>query len=249
MMCNTASPEFIPLASAPIKSITLQAKDGIAISSHSDGVVRTWDISTGRCKSSFQTPAEGDHCDARLVSSGLISVWHVHRKIHIWDLEKRETIHTVDATGHNISCIRISGDGSKVFCLYQGFIQAWCIPTGGVVGEVELKFSGPNKSLTVDGSRVWVHSSTLSEPLGWDFGISGSSPVKLSDIPLPHPNDTKWWDISQFRIKDTVSGKVVFQLAGRLAMPADSQWDGQHLVAGYGSGEVLILDFNHILFE
>ena len=244
-----ASSESTLLASAPVKSITLQSKEGIAISSHSDGVVRTWDVLTGHCKASFQTPAEGDYCDAQLVNSGLVSVWHKYRKIHIWDLEKSELIHTVDATGHNISSIRISGDGSKVFCLFQGFIQAWSIPTGEVVGEVELRFAGPDKSLTVDGSKVWFHSSTLSEPLGWDFGIIGSSPVKLSGIPLPQPNDTKWWDISQSRIKDTVSGKVVFQLAGRFATPADSQWDGQYLVAGYRSGEVLVLDFNCVPFE
>ena len=244
-----ASPESAPPTSAPIKSITLQAKDGIAISSHSDGVVRTWDVSTGLCTASFQTPGKGDYCDAWLVNSGLISVWHVHREIHIWDVEKKEPLHTADATGHNISSIRISGDGTKVFCLFQGFIQAWYILTGEVVGQIELKFSRPDRSLTVFGSKVWFNSSTLLEPLGWDFGIPGLSPVRLTNAPLPHPNDTKWWDISQSRIKDTISGKVVFQLAGRFAKPTDSQWDGQHLVAGYSSGEVLILDFNHVLFE
>ena len=39
--------------SAPVKSITLQVQDGIAISSDSDGVVKTWDISTSLCRASF----------------------------------------------------------------------------------------------------------------------------------------------------------------------------------------------------
>jgi hypothetical protein len=48
-------------------------------------------------------------------------------------------------------------------------------------------------------------------------------------------------------IKETVTGKVVFQLPGRYTRPLEVQWDGQCLVTGYGSGEVLILDFNQIL--
>ena len=43
-----------------------------------------------------------------------------------------------------------------------------------------------------------------------------------------------------------VTGKVVFQLTGRFAKPVDVQWDSRYLVAGYKSGEVLILNFNHV---
>ena len=49
------------LHSAPIKSITLQSKEGIAITYDSDAVIKTWDISTGICKTSYQTPAQGSH--------------------------------------------------------------------------------------------------------------------------------------------------------------------------------------------
>ena len=45
----------------------------------------------------------------------------------------------------------------------------------------------------------------------------------------------------------TVTGKEIFQLVGRYADPYDAQWDGRYLVAGYMSGEVLILDFNHMV--
>ena len=51
-------PESTPLPSAPIESVTLQAKDGIVITSDSNGMVKTWDISTGIHKASFRTPAE-----------------------------------------------------------------------------------------------------------------------------------------------------------------------------------------------
>ena len=84
------------------------------------------------------------------------------------------------------------------------------------------------------------------EPQGWDFGILDSAPIQQPNIPSSHSTGTKLWDAHKFRIKDTVTGKVVFQLGGRFARPVDSQWDGQYLVAGYQSGEVLILDFNNM---
>jgi len=52
-----ADPE-LTLLSTPIMSITLQAKDGVAISSDASGLVRVWDLSTGLCNRSFQTPTK-----------------------------------------------------------------------------------------------------------------------------------------------------------------------------------------------
>jgi len=73
---DITDPKSTPHTS-PIKSITLQAKDGIAISSDSDGVVRIWDLSTGLCKVSFQTPAKGSYLrDAQLIDNRLVLVWY-----------------------------------------------------------------------------------------------------------------------------------------------------------------------------
>ena len=239
-------PESTTLTLAPIKCISLQTNDGIAFSCDGDGVVRTWDIPTGCCKRSFQTPAEDcGKGDIQLIDSRLIFVWQVDEKLHIWDLEKGEPIQIVDIPGRDVEDVKISGDGSKVFCLHWRSIQAWSIWTGEGVGEVKLELSQPRRSLTVDGSRVWVHSPVL-ELQGWDFETPNPSP-ELSDMPSPHLNDTKLWDVILPRIKDRVSGKVVFQLGGRFEEPVVSQWDGGYLVAGYLSGEVLILDFNHML--
>jgi len=116
------------------------------------------------------------------------------------------------------------------------------IVTGGVGHSVLYQ-----KSLTVDGSRVWVHS-LLSEPQGRDFGIPGSPPVQVPNM-ASLLNATKVWDINLSVIKDTATGRVVFQLPGRFAKPTDIQWDGQYLAAGYKSGEVLILDINHMLSQ
>jgi WD40 repeat protein len=65
------------LPSASIKSVTLQSKEGIAITSDSGGVIKTWDISTGICKTSFQSPAQGSSkWDAQLINGRLIFVWY-----------------------------------------------------------------------------------------------------------------------------------------------------------------------------
>jgi len=236
-----------PLDSTPIMSVALQASNGIVISSGLDKVVRTWDILTGLCKASFQVPAKNRWLsDAQLVNGQLIFVWHMDDKIHIWDVEKKELLQTADTHKSAVFSVKISGDGSKVFCLFGESISAWSILTGEAVGEVVHETFAYGSSLGVDGSRIWVHSPQ-SEPLGWDFGITNSSPVQLSNIHLLHPGSTKLWDVGQSRVKDTVTGKVLFQLAGRFAKPSDSSWDGQYLVAGYWSGELLILDFDHVL--
>ena len=234
------------LNSAPIMSITLQAEDGIAISRDSDGMVKTWDISTGLCKASFQTPAGAyNESDIRLIDGRLILVWWVDEKIHIWDVERGELLQMMDAPWHVVNDVGISVDGSKVFYLLCESIQVLSIWTGEVVGKVEFEFSVHTRSLTVDGSRVWVHHP-LQEPQGWDFAVPGS-PIQLSNSSSPHLKDDKLWDTRLHRINDAVTGKVVFQLSGRFAQPIDSQWDGQYLAAGYDYGEVLILDFNYML--
>ena len=107
----------ISIAPVSIRSITLQAKDGIFITSDSDGVVRTCDIFTGLCKASFQTPAKGaDMRDIQLFNSRLVLVWYADEKIKIWDVEKEELLHTVDGPS-SLEDIRISEDGSRVFSI------------------------------------------------------------------------------------------------------------------------------------
>ena len=250
----------IPLVSAPVKSITLQAKDGIAISSHSDGVVKIWDVSTGLCKASFQTPVKDPHqIDTRVTDGRLISVWCTDEKTSIWDTEKGELLGTVNTPRGKVIDLRISWDGSKVFCMYQispcfPYIQARSMWTREIVGEVELiSLSSADPLLIIDDQRVWVHSLPPNEKImGWDFGILDSSPVNLSDTSQNRPHLDFAGGIRSWRtflpgIQDTVTRRVVFQLPERLARCSDAQWDGQYLVVGYDSGEVLILECNYVL--
>jgi len=251
---SSTSPDVTDLEStphtSPIKSITLQAKDGIAISSDSDGVVRIWDLSTGLCKTSFQTPAKG-FClrDVQLIDNRLVLVWYAAGKIHIWDIEKEELLQTVDAPYNDVRDLRISGDGSKILCMEWLFIQAWYIWTGEVMGKVELHDEKYGSTfLTMDGSKVWVNFPKKGIE-GWDFGVLDPSSIKHYTGPPNRPHLDFIGGIRRCRtdlpgIEDTITGKKVFQLPSRYTRPDDVQWDGQYLVAGYDTGEVLILDCN-----
>ena len=101
-----------------------------------------------------------------------------------------------------------------------------------------------NFNLThLDHSKIWITLQNSSIQ-GWNFGILGSSPTPLPYIPseeshLQFIND-------HIRIKDNITGKVVFQLPVKYGKPLVAQWDGQCVVAGDRTGEVLILDFSHL---
>ena len=244
--------ESTQLASAEIESVSLQATNGIAISSDSAGVVKTWDILTGICKASFQTPA-GDNVwrDTQLIEGRITCVWldnDEYGKIHIWDTEKGECLQTLGTQyTSSVRDLRISGDRSEVFLLSEKYIQAWSIWTGEAVCEVKLDGKPLYNSLIIDGSRVWVLLKGL-QVQGWDFGFPGSTPVPLPNTPLNKPHlcfiGTEYQNTSPSRVEDMVTGKEVFQLSGRYANPLVARWDGQYLITGYESGEMLILDLN-----
>ena len=241
----------ISLTSATIMHITLQAKDGVIITTDSDGVIKTWDISTGLCKASFQTPARGSNKrDAQLINGQLIFVWYADGKINIWDAEKGKLLSIVEWLPRwRIEDLRISGDGSRVFCLGPNSIQALSVQTGGEAGSMWLKDCLGVGSLMVDGPRVWAFHA-YSTCQGWDFGTLGSSPVELPNTSpdrFLHPNGAMLWDTDLSGVKDKVTGKVVFQLSKGYREPVDVQWNVQYLVVCFSSAEVLILDFSHML--
>ena len=235
----------------PIKSITLQAKDGIAISTDLDGVVKIWDLSTGLCKASFQTPAKGSCLrDVQLIHSRLVLVWHADKKIYIWDIEKGELLQTVDAPMYKVRNLKISGDGSKFFCITGFSIHAWYTLTGKVMGKVKLPRYSESFS-TVDSSKVWVQIPDQGIE-GWDFGVPKESSIKHYTKPPNRPHLDFIGGIRKERpdlpgIEDTITGRVFFQLPSRYPRPNDVQWNGQYLVAGYETGEVMILDCNCML--
>jgi len=235
-----------------IQSISLQPRAGIVISSDEDGVVKTWDLSTGLCKATFQIPAIKDMGvgDAKFLDGRLIFAWYKDMKICIWDTEKEELLKTLDTSTSGCWGLRISGDGSKVFFLHNRGIQVWHMWTWEPVGEVTLGLERRPylDPLYIDSSRVWINSQNSSAQEGWDFV---TSPVPFDPSTgrprLDFIGGSLWQTDGLSWIGDTVTGEIVFQLDGRFDRPFDVQWDGQYLVAGYTTGEVLILDFHHLL--
>ena len=236
-------PTYLP--SAPITSVTVKSTEGIAVTSDSDGVVKSWDISTGVCTTSSQTPAKNPHrADIQLVNGRVVFVWYIDEKVHVWDTGNGELLWEADGPWFRVDDLRISGDGLRVFGLCAPDLRAWSLQTGGVVGKMKIEYCGPFGFLAVDGSKVWAHWPE-SNYKGWEFNTLGSAPMKLPNTSAP-PNSTRLWDPRQARIKNPATGEVVFQLSGRFSSPVRVQCDGSYLVAGYQTGEVLILDLTNV---
>ena len=234
------------LSSAPVRAVTLQTKDGIAITGDSDGIVKTWEISTGLCKASIQTPAKHFHKgDLQLNNGGLLFAWEVDEKIHAWNCDKGELSWKGDMPWDTMDDLRISGDGSRIFILSAPHILAWSVQTGEITDSVKIEYTGMLGSLIMDGSKVWAYWPE-SNYQGWDFGILGSAPVQLDSLPKVFSGGT-FWDLGHARIKNMATGEVTFQLSGRFQNVNNVQCDGSYLIAGYESGEILILDLTHVL--
>ena len=241
----------IPSPSHEVVSTTLQAKDGIVITSHSDGTVRVLDILTGLCKASLQTPAIYSECrDGQFINGRLIFAWDVGKKIHIHGASEEELILEPRKSTSDVESLKIVGDGSKIFCLGEYYIQAWSTMTGEILGEARIGCRDDIGSLVIDGSKVWA-CYPKSYYQGWDFGTPGSSPIQLSNIPPRklHPSGSMLWDWNQSKVQDVVTGKVVFQLPRTFRRPIDVQWNDQHLAICFGPTKVLILDFSYFLAE
>ena len=247
--------ESVSLTSAPIGSVSLQVKDGLAFSLDKEGVLKTWDIFTGCCKESNQTGAQGKCLgDMQLIGSRLILVWSIYGdSIYVEDVGQG-VFKILHALGWSIKGLRITGDQSRILQLGNNFIQAWDMWTGESTGKKNIESYAVHYfgSLQMDGSKVLV--CTDESVQGWDFGVPGSTPIQFpvtsSARPCLNLIETRDWSgcqITLARIEDGVTGKEVFQLCGRYARPSAMQWDGQYMIAGYFSGEVLILDFSHVL--
>jgi len=247
-------PKSTPLTLVPAKSTAPKVKNGTIIPSGlPDGVIKTWGIPAGPRKGPLQILATYCHwSNIQPIDSKLIFVWYADQKINIWDTEKGELLRTIKVPRGRVMDLRVSGDGSKLFSLYEQSIHAWDIWTGGAVGKVSPYFT-PGEILATDGSKLWIEirSNNNLGDQGWDFGISGSSPVGLfNKFPDKlHLNDTKVWEIGTSRMKDVVTGKVVLQLPERFGKVVQMQLGGQYLVISFRSREVLILDVSHMLLQ
>jgi len=262
------NPKSTSLTSAPTKSAALKPKNELIIPSDLPyGVRKTWGILTTPHKKPPQIPVEGSHQNnIQMIDNKLVFVWYADKKINIWDAEKGGLLQTINVPGGNVKALVVSGDGTKVFCGYEESIQAWDIWTGEAVGKVRAQdvniqtkdgmVAGEKVHIRgIDGSKVWVCFSALQQEHteGWDFGIPGSPPAQFF-LPGKFPdriqlNDNKVWEMDMCRMKDIVTGKVVFQLPGGSVRTRHVQWDSHYLVILPWLEEVVILNFSHMSIQ
>jgi WD40 repeat protein len=238
--------------------VSLQTRDGLAFSIDVAGVVKTWDFLTGCCKKTYETQIETEgveHADIQLIGDRLIIVWKkvTEQQINVWDVEKGE-LQTIHPSKEYTYGLRIVEDGSRVLHLNESSIQAWDIWTGVCVYEEMLnRDDGRFDTLRMDGSKVLVCFGESSVQ-GWDFGTPGSAPIQFSEpsssrFHLDPIDVRKMSKDNPVRIEDSVTGQEVFQLYGKYEHASATQWDGQYLIVGYVSGEVLVLDLSHVFTE
>ena len=77
MDLTTSDQMAAPVRPHTIQSIKLFAEEGMVVTWYRGGVVKIWDLVTGRCKSSFSTPAKGKR-DTHLAGDTLIIVWYTN---------------------------------------------------------------------------------------------------------------------------------------------------------------------------
>ena len=238
--------------SPPVESIQLFIEEGIVVTSDSSGVVKVHDLTTGACESSFTTPAKGIQ-DTHLVDDSLIVVWWEvgDRKYRVWDIGNGQLIQMVGSSLEEISDLRISEDGSRIFGLGGGRIESRSMQTGEQTGHVKVQGIEREGRLAVHGSKVWLEGS---KDVGWDFGdreipsfslltgFQDKPRLLLVDPPTNYIAAPAW-------VQDTVSGRAVCYLPERYMKPGvRRRLDGRYLLIWSRSGEeVVIVDFGCVL--
>lgn len=230
--------ESMPLIQTKARAVSLQTKDNLAFSIDSTGEVNIWNIITGHCKESISTQATGvTYADMQVISGRLIVVWvwDYEHKIFIWDAGKVRRIE-MDRAGADTWSLRISEDGSSIFHLYQKValcVQKLSLQTGNLVEERKLEPNSPKKKALIN----CTHKLELLAH-GWDFETS-TDRLYLDMIFVTEKKH-------KLCIMSSATGKEIFVLCDRYAHPSCTQWDGQYLITGYNSGDILILDFSHM---
>ena len=262
-LTDSTTPDSITasLTPAQVKSVNVSTKDGIIITSDSSGMVRTWDLTTCVCKSSFSTPAPamGVH-DTYLTGNALTIVWVeviTHRgkgdtyEYHIWDVGEDQLCRRLRSFNFsNIPDLRISGDGSRIFGIHPNAIECISMNTGERISTMEGLNQGSHlDGLTVHGSKVWFENSG---DWGWDFGGQEVTTFSLSRELPDKPPLCLVYQSTQITsplawIKEIVAGRLVFRLPEKYTGPGTKKrFDGLYLSLIPPSGEAIVIDFSSV---
>ena len=228
-----------------IASAHLFHGDSVAITSDSSGLVKTWDLITGICKSSFSTPAMGRHQDTYLLDGTLIIVWWTgeEEEFHVWDVYKGQPLPTFRQPLPKVMHIKISGDGPKVFRQGDGCTETMSMKMGEKAGRVGVDLTG---------DCFFIHEFRLTMGSWWNMGRCDLQNMKVS---YPAEFQGRFGldavlqaNINHIRgIADTVTKRMVFCFPERyVCFGTEPEWDGRYLLVKSPSGETMILDFDPV---
>ena len=166
--------------STRVMSVNLFTEDGTVITSDESGVVKTWDLITGRYKSSFSTLAKGPR-DACMADNAFCLVWleGFKRQYHIWDVGKGQLLRRCRSSFYRAEDVGVSGgmEGWANPLIFDPHSSFYSI--GGVNFDVKISGDG-SKIFGVRGKQVEVVSmrtgeitSRLDIMVGWEgpFGL------------------------------------------------------------------------------
>ena len=234
--------------STSIMSAHLFHEDSVVVTSDSSGVVKTWDLTTGICKSSFSTPAERYvYHDTYLAGGTLIIVWWVlgGKEFHVRDVYRGQRLPSWYSPLPEVMDIKISGDGAKIFGQGKRRTEAVSVE----IAE-DARRAGDSFGFTPD--RFFTHKSRLESRDRWRQGQWDPQDMKVS-----YPAGLK----SPFRLDvvqqagtntprgvgDTVTKRMVFYFPERYSDERTKiEWDGRYLLVQSISGEMMVLDFDPV---
>ena len=230
----------------PVEFANLFAGDNTVVTCHSRGLVKTWDLTTGRCKESFQAPGTGSRLAAHLAGDTFTAVWWKGNQYHIWDVGRGEVVRTVHSSFNRIDDMKISGDGSKIFGLNSCCVETRSIETEEEVERVSLKNEVPWSRFIVRGSKV-----EYGNKKGWGWNFESPRVSNYGELPDRPRLDLVDWSggmkIIPRWIEDRVTKRLVFRLPEtRAKSHAAIVWDGRYLMFWSGRGELAIMDFDSI---
>ena len=265
-----------PQGSKTIKSVNLFAKDGVVVTSDESGVVKTWDLMTGRCASSFSTPAKGPR-DMYMADDALILIWWEDEEkwYHIWDVEKsqllqrfRSSFYRIEdanisgdagevlgnrRSSRGVGDIKVSGDGSKIFGVCLDQIEVISMQTGEITSRLEVTFEGGGSlDLCVRGSMLGIDRLCREGWEFWGYKVSRfqwlQNQFRLDPVdPPPSPGRSPYRPIIRW-IMDTVTKRHVFRLPERYLDPyMKVVWDGRYLLIWSSSKGIVVVDFDHVI--
>ena len=228
--------------STSIVSAHLFHDDSAVVISDSSGVVKTWDLITGICKS-FSTPAKGFR-DTYLAGDTLIIVWRVWTRgmyeTLVWDVYKGQPLPPFPIPSPGFVHIKTSGDGPTVFWDHT---KDGSMETRENAGYVRVRIQDTFDNFFTHKSRLGNYGGFKGK---WDpqdmkvsYPAGFKSHFRLDVVQRANENALRG-------VGDTVTKRMVFYLPERYRnISTEIEWDGRYLLVGSPSVGA-ILDFDPV---